>query len=94
VKHYRPLNEREKALLDEMSRSTDPSKEALEQLAFELESSPIARQAFGAELVQLRQIVALAKSNRRALPPRLRDAIDKLARARSFEQLVERIDVE
>lgn len=93
VKHYRPLTDRQKGLLDEMSRSTDPSKEALEQLAFELETSELARQAFGAELVRLRQFAALAKTNKRALPPRLRDAIEKLPHARSFEQyLLEQVE--
>jgi hypothetical protein len=94
VKHYRPLTDKEKTLLDEMSRSTDPGKEALEQLAFELEQSELARQAFGAELVRLRQIVALARANKRALPPKLREAIDRMPHARTFEQLLAHAEAE
>lgn len=84
----RPLTARQQALLDEMSRSSHPSQEAQEQLAYELQSSELARRAFAAELVQLRQFRDLARANRRALPPRLQGAVDRLLRARDFEHLV------
>jgi hypothetical protein len=49
----RPYTKEEKALLDEMSRSTDPRQEAQRLLEYELEhGSPITRRAFIAELLR------------------------------------------
>lgn len=85
--HRGELKPEQKALLDEMSRSANPRAEALQQLEYELESSAVARQAFGAELLRLRQFRDTVNRNKRSLPWRLREALNSLPRPRSFAEL-------
>lgn len=75
-------------LLNELCRSVDPSREALERLDFELETSAIARKAFGRRHVQLRQLEALARANYKRLPPKLQQALDAMPRTKSFAELI------
>lgn len=89
----RPLTADQKAILDFLSRTADPDKEALEQLMFMLETSAIARKAFGAELVRHRQLAALCRSRKRDLPNKIAEALEDLApRSPSFEILVARAE--
>ena len=84
----RPLTSSEKKLLDQLSRDAEPSKEALERLEYELETSAVARKAFGAELVRLRRLHGLAMAKKRDLPRKLQEALDSMPRAKSFDHLV------
>lgn len=89
----RPLTPDQKAILDQLSRSTDPDKEALEQLMYLLETSPIVRKAFGAEMVRNRKFAALCRAKKRDLPNKVADALEQLAdRATSFEILCARAE--
>jgi hypothetical protein len=89
----RALTADQKAILDFLSRTTDPDKEALEQLMFMLETSPIARKAFGAELVRSRQFATLCRSRKRDLPKKIAEALEDLTpRSPSFEILVARAE--
>lgn len=89
----RALTADQKALLDFLSRTTDPDKEALEQLMFMLETSPIARKAFGAEMVRNRQFAALCRSRKRDLPHKIAEALEDLApKTPSFDILVARAE--
>lgn len=88
MSRYRPLTKEEKAILDTLSRATDPSAEELEQLAFQLESSPIARKAFGAELVRLRKFAAVARANEYYLPKKLKHELEAMPKTKSFDHLV------
>jgi hypothetical protein len=88
--YRRPIkNQQELALLNEMAQSTNPTQEARDRLEYELGSSDLARKAFVADLVALRQFRDLARANKRSLPPRVRDALDRLIRARDYDHLVE-----
>lgn len=84
----RPYTAAQKALLDEMSRSTDPSAEALMQLEHELASSDVARKAFGAELVRMRKVLAIARHNKARLPKAVREALEQLPRSKNYDMLV------
>lgn len=90
--HRGELKPEQKALLDEMSRSSNPRQEAREQLAYELETSAIARQAFAAEVVRLRAIRDLVAKHKRSLPWRLREALDSIPRPKSFDELCAEAD--
>jgi hypothetical protein len=74
--------------LDQLSRATDPSKEALEQLEFLLETRPLARKAFGAELVRLRRFAALVRANEYYLPKKLKHELEAMPKTKSFDHLV------
>jgi hypothetical protein len=85
----RPLSPEEKAILDQLSRATDPTKETLEQLLFELETSPIAREVFAAEVFRLRALKHECHSNKSRLPKPVRDELERAApRTKSFDHLV------
>lgn len=85
----RGYNEKEKALLDEMSRAIDPTAEARLQLEYELEHSEAARKAFVAEYVRRGEVLALARANKRALPRRVADALARTQKPKNFDHLVE-----
>ena len=85
----RPINEKEKALLDEMSRATDPREEAIQQLLYEIEhGDPITRRAFVAEIVRNRRAVEAVRRHVRRLPPAAQGAVRDAVKAKSFEHLV------
>jgi hypothetical protein len=85
----RPYTKEEKALLDEMSRSTDPRQEAQRLLEYELEhGSPITRRAFIAELLRARRYIDLTRAARTRLPVRIREELDRTTKAKNFEHLV------
>jgi hypothetical protein len=87
--YRRPIKENETALLNEMSRSTDPSREAREHLEYELEhGTAITRRAFVAELLRLRRYTELSRAARTRLPPRIRDELALVTKAKSYEHLV------
>lgn len=83
----------QKAILDFLSRTADPDQEALEQLMFMLETSPIARKAFGAELVRHRKLAALCRGRKRDLPAKIAEALEDLApKTPSFDILLARAE--
>lgn len=85
----RPYTKEEKALLDEMSRSTDPRQEAQRLLEYELEhGSPITRRAFIAELLRARRYIDMTRAARTRLPVRIREELDRTTKAKNFEHLV------
>ncbi len=85
----RPLTEKQKALLDEMSRSTDPREEAIQQLCYELEhGSDITRRAFVAELLRARVLIGTARAHRRRLPPIVQTKLEACEKPKNFEHLV------
>jgi hypothetical protein len=88
VSRDRPLTAEQKKLLDQLSRAADPSKEELEQLMFQLETSEVARKAFGAELVRLRKLATLARANAYYLPKKLKQELEAMPKTKSFDHLV------
>lgn len=78
-----------KALLDELSRSTSPRAEALQQLEYELETSAVARRAFAAELLRLRALRDTAARLKRRVPYPVQQKLALAERARNFAHLVE-----
>ena len=89
----RPLTPDQKAILDHLSRTADPDKEALEQFDYLLETSPLTRKAFAAERARLLKFAALCRSRRRDLPAKIAEALDSLApKSHSFEILVARAE--
>lgn len=87
--YYKPLTPEEKAILDQLSRATDPSKENLEQLVFQLETSAVAREAFAAEVFRLRGLRDECHSNKSRLPKPVRDELERACpKTKSFDHLV------
>lgn len=78
----RPYNEKEKALLDEMSRTEDPVAALRRCLAYEMETSAAARERLVAELLQLRRLLDAARREKRRLPPKVAAAVGVCDRTR------------
>lgn len=85
----RPLKPEEKAILDQLSRATDLSAEERLRMAFLLETSPLERETFIAELQRLRGFKATCHSNAWKLPKPVRDELDRAApKTKGFDHLV------
>jgi hypothetical protein len=82
------LKPEQKALLDHLSRTADLDLEARQQLAYQLETSDVARQAFVAETVRDRKLIALLKKHKDRLPRAVSEALERdFPRVKSFEEL-------
>lgn len=89
----RPLTTEQIALLNHLSRTADPEKEALQQFDYLLETSAITRRAFAAERARLMKFAALCRSRRRDLPAKIAEALDELSpKSPSFDILVARAE--
>jgi hypothetical protein len=84
----RPLKPQENRILDQLSRDADPAQEALEHLTYELETSAIARKAFGAELIRLRALRDACRGSRGRLPRAIAERLEACQKAKSFDHLV------
>jgi hypothetical protein len=87
--HYRQLKPEEKAILDQLSRATDPTKETMAQLVYQLETSAIAREAFAAEVFRLRALRDECHGNKSRLPKPVREELERACpKTKSFDHLM------
>ena len=87
---YRPpLTPKEKALLDQLSRATDPTEEERARLDYELETRPLARAAFVAEVTRLRALRDLCHRHKARLPAAVREQLEAACpKTKGFDHLV------
>jgi hypothetical protein len=75
--------------LDQLSRATDLSAEERQRMSFLLETSPLERETFIAELQRLRGLKAECHANKGRLPKTVREELDRAApKTKGYDHLV------